>query len=86
MQSVDLTLPTAAENVALDEALLELAEAGAGHDEYFRLWESPEPCVVVGRSSQIDRRRSMWPSAARDRFRSCVAQAAGRRLSRAPAV
>ncbi len=55
MQSVDLTLPTAAENVALDEALLDLAEAGTGHDEYFRLWESPEPCVVVGRSSQIDR-------------------------------
>jgi lipoate-protein ligase A len=55
MQSVDLTLPTVAENVALDEALLELAESGPGHDEYFRLWESPEPCVVVGRSSQIDR-------------------------------
>ncbi len=54
MQSVNVTLPTAAENVALDEALLDLAEAGPGHDEFFRIWESPEPCVVVGRSSQID--------------------------------
>src|SRR6476469_5249516 len=55
MQRVDLTLPTAVENVALDEALLDSAEAGSGHDEYLRIWESPEPCVVIGRSSQISR-------------------------------
>ena len=53
MRCLDLTLPTAAENLALDEALLEEAEAGA-IDETLRLWESPQPFVVVGRSSRAD--------------------------------
>ncbi len=48
----DLTLETSAENVALDEALLEQAEASDETWECLRLWESARPMVVVGRSSQ----------------------------------
>ena len=54
MRYLDLTLPTAAENLALDEALLEVAEAAGAPTEMLRLWESPQPLVVVGRSSRID--------------------------------
>jgi lipoate---protein ligase len=54
MRCLDLTLPTAAENLALDEALLDEAEAAAGPTETLRFWESPQPLVVVGRSSRID--------------------------------
>lgn len=50
---LDLTLPSAAENVALDEALLDAADAGDLPGEVLRLWESPTPLVVVGRSSQV---------------------------------
>jgi lipoate---protein ligase len=49
----DLTLPTPQENLALDEALLDEAEASAEPLETLRLWESPEPFVVVGRGSQV---------------------------------
>jgi lipoate---protein ligase len=51
MQLVDLTLPTPAENLALDEALLDEAESGAEPREVLRLWEPCEPFVVLGRSS-----------------------------------
>lgn len=54
MRYLNLTLPTAAENLALDEAILEEAEAGAEAGETLRLWESPQPMVVIGRSSQVD--------------------------------
>jgi len=50
---LDLTLPTPAENVALDEALLDAAEVDELEDEVLRLWEPPQPLVVVGRSSRI---------------------------------
>ena len=53
MSRFDLTLPTPAQNLAFDEALLEWAEESAGNDEYLRLWESPDPIVVVGRSSRV---------------------------------
>jgi len=54
MHYLDLTLPTPEENLALDEALLEEAEA-AGHPfETLRVWEAPEPMVVVGRSSRVE--------------------------------
>ena len=56
MQYLDLTLPTAAENLALDEALLEEAEAGGEPTETLRLWEPRQPLVVVGRSSRVGRR------------------------------
>jgi lipoate-protein ligase A len=48
----DLTLPTPAGNVALDEALVEEAEAGGTACELLRFWESPAPLVVIGRSSR----------------------------------
>jgi lipoate-protein ligase A len=52
MLRLDLTLPTPAENVALDEALLDWAEAEGHSCEFLRLWESPTTMVVVGRSSR----------------------------------
>jgi lipoate-protein ligase A len=53
MQLLDLALPTAAENLALDEALLEAAESDLLSTEVLRLWEPAAPLVVVGRSSQV---------------------------------
>jgi lipoate-protein ligase A len=47
LRFLDLKLPTAAENLALDEALLLAAEAGEG-SEVMRLWEWPRPVVVLG--------------------------------------
>ncbi|MEQ8790176.1 MAG: lipoate--protein ligase family protein [Pirellulaceae bacterium] len=54
MQLLDLTLPTLAENLALDEALLEEAEAGGEAADVLRLWESSEVGVVIGRASKVD--------------------------------
>ena len=59
MHHLKLTLDTPAENLALDEALLDAAEAGempAGvlSAGVLRLWESPTYCVVLGRSSVAD--------------------------------
>lgn len=51
MKLLELTLPTPAENLALDEALLEVAETGTEPREVLRLWESPQHAVVLGRSS-----------------------------------
>jgi lipoate---protein ligase len=53
MRYLDLTLPTAAENLALDEALLETAEAAARPAETLRFWEPAAPAVVLGRSSHL---------------------------------
>ncbi len=53
MQFLDLTLPTAAENLALDHALLEQAERAQGPGEQLRIWEPDSPFVVVGRSSRV---------------------------------
>lgn len=52
MLLLDLTLDTPAENLALDEALLVEAELGTGPSGILRLWESPQLCAVLGRSSQ----------------------------------
>jgi len=54
MKLLDLTLDSPAENLALDEALLEQAEAGQCDCDVLRLWESPQTAVIVGRSSRID--------------------------------
>jgi lipoate-protein ligase A len=56
MLCLRLTLPTPAENVALDEALVEAAEAGesASAGGVLRLWESPSYFVVLGRSSRAE--------------------------------
>ncbi len=53
MRLLELTLPTAAENIALDEAVLDEAEATGDVEGTLRLWESPQPLVVIGRSSKI---------------------------------
>ena len=52
MQFLDLTLPTMAENLALDEALLDEAEASHQPRETLRLWEANTRAVVLGRSSR----------------------------------
>ncbi|HAY81187.1 MAG TPA: lipoate--protein ligase family protein [Planctomycetaceae bacterium] len=52
MKLLDLTLDSPAENLALDEALLEQAEAD-GPQEVLRLWEPESPLVVMGRSSKV---------------------------------
>ena len=52
MKLLDRTLDTPAENLALDEALLEQAERGEGTEEILRLWESKQPFVVLGRASR----------------------------------
>ena len=53
MRYLDLTLPSGAENLALDEALLEEAESAGGAAETLRIWEPDRPMVVVGRSSTV---------------------------------
>jgi lipoate-protein ligase A len=52
MRFLDLTLPPAADNLALDEALLLAAEAGAG-GEVLRLWEWPQYAVVLGAGCRL---------------------------------
>jgi lipoate-protein ligase A len=52
MRYLGLTLPTPAENLALDEALLLAAEAGSG-GEVLRVWEWPQPAVVLGSGGKI---------------------------------
>jgi lipoate---protein ligase len=52
MKLLDYTLPTLAENLALDEALLVAAEEGSG-GEVLRLWEQPTYGVVVGSGGSV---------------------------------
>ena len=54
MRHLRLTLDSPAENLALDEALLDAAEAGEIEAPFLRLWESPRYFVVLGRSSPPD--------------------------------
>jgi lipoate-protein ligase A len=54
MRRLFVTLDTPAANLALDEVLLDGAEAEGPGAEVLRLWESPRPVVVVGRSSRVD--------------------------------
>ena len=54
MRYLDLTLPTPAENLGLDEALLEEAERAGRPLETLRVWEPGGPMVVVGRSSRVE--------------------------------
>jgi len=51
MRILDLTLPSPAENLALDEALLDACERGYPH-EIIRFWESPVPFAVLGYSDK----------------------------------
>ena len=52
MRLLDLTLPTPFANLAIDEALLNEAEKGEDYANVLRLWESPQPFVVIGRASE----------------------------------
>jgi lipoate-protein ligase A len=52
MQFMDRTLGTAAENLALDEALLLEAEASRS-GEILRVWEWPLPAVVLGAGCRL---------------------------------
>ena len=54
MHLLDLTLDSPAENVALDEALIEQAEQSVNPVEIVRIWEPHEVMVVVGRSSKVN--------------------------------
>lgn len=54
MKYLDLTLPTPAENLAIDEALLDQCEAGLG-SETLVFWEPRQTFVVVGYANQIAR-------------------------------
>lgn len=54
MQHIDLTLPTAEQNLAFDEALLDHCEGGYPH-EILRFWEFSRHFVVAGYSNKIHR-------------------------------
>jgi lipoate-protein ligase A len=51
MTLLDLTLPSPAENLACDEALLHARDAGAGPD-VLRFWEARESFVVLGHGNR----------------------------------
>ncbi len=53
MRYLDLTLRSPAENLALDEALLDEAEQADHPSEILRFWEPARPMVVLGRSSRV---------------------------------
>ncbi len=52
MNHLDLTLPSPAENLACDEALLDEAEQNGGHS-VLRFWESPTHFVVLGYANKV---------------------------------
>ncbi len=52
MRFLDLTYPSAAENLACDEAVLDQCEEGSGA-ETLRFWESPGHFVVLGLSGEL---------------------------------
>ncbi len=54
MRLLDVSLQSPHENIALDEALLDEAEAADSPIETLRVWESSCPVVVVGRGSRVD--------------------------------
>ena len=80
MRLLDLTLETPAENLALDEALLDAAESDTGPGEVLRLWESPREFVVLGTSSRAADEVNI-DACRRRAYQFCVAQAAARPLS-----
>lgn len=62
LQLLDLTLPTPAENLACDEALLNACEEQGG--TALRFWESPVPFVVVGYGNEVVREVNVTACAA----------------------
>lgn len=65
MNILDLTLPSPAENLALDEALLDAAEL-AESGEVLRFWESPGHFVVVGYANKVATEANVPACAARN--------------------
>ncbi len=55
MLYLDQTLPSIAENLALEDALLQTAERGDGDEEVLRVWEAKQTFIVLGRSSRWER-------------------------------
>lgn len=54
MNFLDLTLPTLAENLAIDDALLQAVDEGFGiSDELLRIWRVDHLATVIGRSSRM---------------------------------
>lgn len=51
---LDVQLPTVEENLALDEALLELAHEGLAATACVRTWMATEPVAVLGSSCRLD--------------------------------
>lgn len=51
---LDVTLPSVEENLALDEALLELAHEGLANAVCVRTWMAAKPAVVLGSSSRVE--------------------------------
>ena len=72
---LDLSLPSPEANLALDEALLEQAEAGGRPWECLRLWEPAGAIVVIGRSSQLEQEAS--EAACRERGAAILRRASG---------
>jgi len=68
-----VTLPSVEQNLALDEALLELAHEGLATTACVRTWMAAEPVVVLGSSSRVD-----------EELDSLVCEAAGVRVVRRP--
>jgi len=54
VQFVEFSPPSAASQIALDEALLDLRENESG-EGFLRFWEPSAPCVVLGRMNIADR-------------------------------
>jgi lipoate-protein ligase A len=52
MKQLDLTLPSPAENLAADEAVLDWCESGTG-EEVLLFWEPRETFVVVGYANKV---------------------------------
>ncbi len=61
MHYLDLTLPGAADNLALDEALLLSAEEGSG-GEVLRLWEHPDLVAVLARAANCSKTLMKTPA------------------------
>lgn len=53
MHLLDCTLPSPAENLACDEALLDVAETGDG-PPLLRFWEAAQPFVVMGFANKLE--------------------------------
>ena len=65
MKYIDLTLGTPAENLACDEALLNMCEEGL-EGEILRFWEPKETFVVVGYANQAAREANLEACAVRN--------------------